>query len=416
MFTCNSCMIQFQSSDLQRHHMKTEWHRYNLKRRVAQLAPISASLFAEKLQMSNREQELNQVDEFGFPVLKPINHSRGFQRKGRKLGRSRLEGLQHSGQDLRSLSPASSITSHASRATFRSTDLEEEAFSDHGFTTEDSYSHYSNTDHESSDESEIGNDHERISSTECIYCGKNSKQVEANVRHMFNKHGLYLPERSYLTDLTGLLKYLTDIIIVNKNCLCCKYQGSSVESIRAHMSSKHHCMLPYETKAERAAISQFYDFSSLDEAAVSDSSAKHGTSSSVSPVTFANSESIIQTAELHSSEDGADEAEADINSNYALVHIDDSGVELQLGNGIKVGHRSMQRYYRQNVPLGSTSPDDRRTVVAADRRVTSTVQSRQMKKAEKEIKQLEKQHSNKHVRLQIRRANHQTHFRDELLQ
>lgn len=409
-------MIQFQSSDLQRHHMKTEWHRYNLKRRVAQLAPISASLFAEKLQLSNREQELNQVDEFGFPVLKPVIRSDSYLKKGGRVGRERFGMLRDSHPDLRSVSPASSITSHASRATFRSTDLEEEeGILEHGFTTEDSASHYSNTDYESSDEVDAGAGTDRASTTECIYCGKRFGEVETNVRHMFSKHGLFIPERSYLTDLSGLLNHLIEIIIVKKNCLCCSYQGSSVESIRAHMSSKYHCRLPYESKSERAAISQFYDFSSLDEAST-DKSRASSTVSTAPSVSFRSDDTTLQLNDEPIKENETNNADDAVNSNYALVHIDDSGVELQLGNGVKVGHRSMQRYYRQNVALGSNPTDDRRTVVAADRRLPTTLESRHMKKAEKHIKQLEKQKSNKNVKLHIRRANHQTHYRDEMLQ
>ena len=61
IFTCNSCGTEFKTSDLQRYHMKTEWHRYNLKRRVAHLPPITSDEFAEKLQMSKQEQEANPV-------------------------------------------------------------------------------------------------------------------------------------------------------------------------------------------------------------------------------------------------------------------------------------------------------------------------------------------------------------------
>ncbi|BAO41918.1 zinc finger protein REH1 [Kluyveromyces marxianus] len=399
MFTCNSCMIQFQSSDLQRHHMKTEWHRYNLKRRVAELPPISASLFAEKLQLSRREQERNQIDEFGFPLLKPVINSSGYKKKGRRLGRSKLNTLDDPYLQNRSQSPASSITSRVSRATFRSTDLEEDDFLlEHGFTTEDTASHYSDSDYTSDSETEsIHTDPESFNPKECIYCGKISRELEMNVKHMFSKHGLYIPERSYLVDLEGLLKYLADIIIQNNECLCCSYQGSSIESIRAHMDAKRHCMLPYESKAERALVAQFYDFSSLENA---------------EPATSENVEDIISDSEESKSNDRDDS----INSNYALVRVDDSGVELQLDNGIKVGHRSMRRYYRQNTPLGNDIPDDRKTVVAADRRVSSLLASRHMTKAVKQMKQLEKQHADKALHLRIKNSNNQKHFRDELLQ
>lgn len=330
----------------------------------------------------------------------------GNKKRGLKLGRGRdLAAFSTpSGDLLRSSSPASSVTSHISRVTFRSTDLEEDTALEYGFTTEDSVSHYSNSDYESSEEGDENDVTARIPITECIYCGKKYREIETNIRHMFKHHGLYIPERSYLQDLQGLLNHLIDIILIKKQCMCCSYQGSSLESIRAHMNSKHHCMLPYETKAERSAIAAFYDFSSLE-----DPNGESKNSDQIEGSTELEQVDNSETEETHN-EEGA------MNSNFALVHVDETGVELTLGNGTRLGHRSMQRYYRQNLPLGSAPTDDQRTIVAADGRINSILPSRQLQRAEKTIKQLEKQHSNKNIRLQIRRSNNQTHFRDELLQ
>lgn len=48
-FTCNTCQVAFRGSDLQRTHMQSDWHRYNLKRRVASLPPLTSEIFAEKV-------------------------------------------------------------------------------------------------------------------------------------------------------------------------------------------------------------------------------------------------------------------------------------------------------------------------------------------------------------------------------
>lgn len=44
-FTCISCRIKFESAELQRDHFKTEWHLYNLKRRVCHLDAIDLDTF-----------------------------------------------------------------------------------------------------------------------------------------------------------------------------------------------------------------------------------------------------------------------------------------------------------------------------------------------------------------------------------
>ena len=48
-YTCLSCSLAFTDAASQREHYQTELHRYNSKRRVAGLAPISLDLFNDKV-------------------------------------------------------------------------------------------------------------------------------------------------------------------------------------------------------------------------------------------------------------------------------------------------------------------------------------------------------------------------------
>ncbi|XP_028909704.1 zinc finger protein 622 [Ornithorhynchus anatinus] len=48
-YTCITCRVSFGAADLQRAHYKTDWHRYNLKRKVAALAPVPADGFEERV-------------------------------------------------------------------------------------------------------------------------------------------------------------------------------------------------------------------------------------------------------------------------------------------------------------------------------------------------------------------------------
>ena len=48
-FTCITCHVAFHNAQLQREHYKTDWHRYNLKRKVVALPPISVEKFKEKV-------------------------------------------------------------------------------------------------------------------------------------------------------------------------------------------------------------------------------------------------------------------------------------------------------------------------------------------------------------------------------
>ncbi|NP_001079501.1 zinc finger protein 622 S homeolog [Xenopus laevis] len=48
-YTCISCRVAFADPDIQRAHYKTDWHRYNLKRKVADMPPVSAENFQERV-------------------------------------------------------------------------------------------------------------------------------------------------------------------------------------------------------------------------------------------------------------------------------------------------------------------------------------------------------------------------------
>lgn len=48
-FTCINCDARFANAEIQREHYKTDWHRYNLKRRVAQLPPVTAEEFQQRV-------------------------------------------------------------------------------------------------------------------------------------------------------------------------------------------------------------------------------------------------------------------------------------------------------------------------------------------------------------------------------
>lgn len=58
-YTCITCRVAFRDAEMQRAHYKTDWHRYNLKRKVADMAPVSAEGFQERVraQRAVAEQE-----------------------------------------------------------------------------------------------------------------------------------------------------------------------------------------------------------------------------------------------------------------------------------------------------------------------------------------------------------------------
>lgn len=65
-FTCLACRVGFPTSEGQRQHYKTEWHRYNLKRKIAGMIPVSADNFRERVASQQQEKDKEASKEVPF--------------------------------------------------------------------------------------------------------------------------------------------------------------------------------------------------------------------------------------------------------------------------------------------------------------------------------------------------------------
>lgn len=61
-FTCINCSVRFADADIQRDHYKTDWHRYNLKRKIALLPPVTAEEFQKRVIQQRAADEIAQQD------------------------------------------------------------------------------------------------------------------------------------------------------------------------------------------------------------------------------------------------------------------------------------------------------------------------------------------------------------------
>lgn len=422
--------------------MKTDWHKYNLKRRVAALPSISSETFAEKVLLLQQQRQNYQdtEDELGFYVhhrKRPGKSPRQLTKKElkqlakRRLHRGETESvdideleadivLDHiddeeaKGAELtRVLSPTSSVASEFSEFSLGDSVHYSEAESNFDTASE---VHYSDTTHsdwdscrdcdeddsdedDSDDDSDVDDIVDVLPSHYCFYCGENNHDLERNVRHMSKRHGLYIPERSYLLDLAGLLTYMNEVITIDHECLTCGYIGKDLEAIRQHMRSKGHCRIPYETNDEKEAISEFYDFSNEEVFVPRSKKSKRAKT-----VSFADPS--VEAEDERSEEDGLSDDEL-LSTTVETT--------LVLPSGSKVGHRSMVRYYRQNLPARELR-ESTKTVALVDRRYAPGLTTRQVSKQEKEVRKLELKAKNLYQRrTKLERQNFQKHYRDELL-
>lgn len=72
-YTCISCRVQFADPDVQRAHYKTDWHRYNLKRKVANMPPVTAENFQERVLAQRAAAEQQQADAHALATCDACN-------------------------------------------------------------------------------------------------------------------------------------------------------------------------------------------------------------------------------------------------------------------------------------------------------------------------------------------------------
>lgn len=102
-----------------------------------------------------------------------------------------------------------------------------------------------------------------IRPSDCLFCTSKSSDVKANVAHMASQHSFFIPDQDILVDLTGLLAYLGEKVLIGNLCLFCPNGGkefADVAAVRRHMIDKYHCKIAYDTDEDRAELADYYSF------------------------------------------------------------------------------------------------------------------------------------------------------------
>ncbi len=216
-----------------------------------------------------------------------------------------------------------------------------------------------------------------------------------NTVHMERIHGMFIPEKQYLVDLEGLLASLQQRVLEFHECLYCGKFKSNAFAAQTHMRDKAHCKIPYTTEAEQLEIGEFYDFRSTysdeetedeDDDVQGGGGAKLGAKRSTKITgqddddeimdgdgwETDSSESSLDSDDLHAvpaerhdhqyerlgkhphhsrddprSHHQRDGWHAHNHKRAHAVFYDE--YELHLPSGKSVGHRSLNRYFRQNL-------------------------------------------------------------------
>lgn len=386
-YTCNSCKLEFHDLQGQKEHMRSDWHRYNLKRRVAQLPPVDEETFRSKVSVHA---------DGDASVSEPKD------RESKKEARRRAKDSIREQKRLLLQSARKSMTEESTVeiSTIQKLELNEKG----AVSQEDKLSIPEDNIEEETSQGPSEEDLIRkkmenkvdIPPTTCLFCqrkfGSNFATLDENLEHMRLKHGLFIPEKKYLTDLEGLLQYLGEKIGFGNVCLCCLYQGKDIVAVRDHMLNKRHMKIPYETEDEKLEISDFYDFSS----------------------TYTTEVPEGDDEDWEDVGDASGDDDEDFMGPTDVIYKD--GLDLVLPSGAVLGNRAHARYYRQNLAPERILSDGQGTVIAAESRHMLGFKDRKELATQKRAWVRAKKREDVNDRRAAKFINNQPHFRDPLLQ
>ncbi|KAI9808875.1 MAG: hypothetical protein M1827_007150 [Pycnora praestabilis] len=530
--------------------MHSDWHRYNLKRRVASLPPLPSEVFAEKVltaQLTSTAAAAKASFEKACVACQKIYYSENAYQNhlGSQKHKVRMIALQHGGvggvdtETESVMSSTFSLGTPAETGSIVTEDPEAEAeFSKvvdgikettltelepvsqrptrpHHSSVDDRSEHPlspSDTEDSTPAPTNESDSREEVPLARCLFCNYDSPSLPLNILHMGKIHGMFIPEKSYLVDLEGLLGHLYEKITDLHECLYCSKVRNTRSGIQTHMRDKGHCMIGFESEEDMVDIGQFYDFRSTyseeddddddddDEDMEEDESGQKSsggvklgakrdgegkmtvnrgvagddggdvemededgegweTDSSASSLDSADLTAVpldhthisekLQRHRHHAHQDSRPHRDVDgFHSHahhrpYAVYHSD---YELHLPSGRTAGHRSLAKYYRQNLhnyPTQTERIEQRAITEASNSSTEGEEQGGQDGRGrqvitranggmgmvgvtdakKKEVKAVEKRERKREQRARAnyqwgvdKRGNSQKHFRDPLLQ
>ncbi|KAG5244533.1 zinc finger protein [Salix suchowensis] len=241
--TCNSCNKEFDDDAEQKLHYKSEWHRYNLKRKVAGVPGVTEALFVARQSAIDKEKEKNET---------PMLYSCVICNKGYRT--SQLTNQEEENTVIKPL-PRREVNK---RVVQREADVRESEDSEDEWEEVDSDEELVLRPQTSLDDIvEDDEDDMLLDPSCCFIC----------MVHMHKHHGFFIPDVEYLKDPQGLLTYLGLKVKRDFLCLYCndsRQPFNSLEAVRKHMEAKSHCKVHYGDgdEDEEAELEDFYDYSS----------------------------------------------------------------------------------------------------------------------------------------------------------
>ncbi|CAL1673203.1 unnamed protein product [Lasius platythorax] len=358
-FTCITCHIMFTNSEAHKVHYKSEWHRYNLHRKVSELPPITLEAFEQKSTVyrtgdTDKDKDKEKKNQKCKMCRKKFGSEK--QYSNHLVSKNHKKKMEEKNKDA--------------------------VFSKNPTNTENEMEIDTDSDVESLNSEEWLDDLENpIERNDCLFCDHHSRSITRNLKHMMVEHSFFVPDLEYCIDQRGLLTYLGQKIYSEYTCLWCNNSGrqlQSVEAVRSHMIDKGHCRMLFEGETLLEYM-RFYDYS----------------------LSY------------------PDAKDADPDSEPPKTVLDVEGYELKLPSGKVIGHRALMRYYKQNLglePVTRTKKSEeklRKLLMQYRALGDANMQMEAAQRRARDVQYLQRVQTKYSTQLQFKQNKLQKHFRKQ---
>lgn len=314
LFTCITCRVSFADGEIQRRHYKTDWHRYNLKRKVAEMPPVTAEVFQQKVLAQKAELEAQHQTKSTTMHC----HLCGKTFSSENAHSNHLSSKRHREMEANKIKKEESVivsTTKEKGKPFQQQNVKRKS-------ALSSPNHHNDDDGDDDDIDDTEDDEDVEEGTleveDCLFCVHHSDSLEENLKHMTHYHSFFIPDLEFVVDLKGLMEYLGEKVGLGNMCLYCNDKGKnfySIEAAQCHMVDKGHTKIKYDGDAI-LEYADFYDFTSS--------------------YPDYNSDEENQSEEVEVRDDA--------------LAVSEKTLELCLPSGAKAGHRSLRHIFKQNIP------------------------------------------------------------------
>jgi len=201
----------FRSREELAQHYKSDWHKYNCKRKEAGLPLLKEEDFNARLQAAlalKREQE----------------------------GRQRKDGVSH--LKAKGKKRTSKMQQQVQEAEVTAVEDQQE---------------------EEQPEPPI------VDPCQSLFDNSVHPTVAANVQYMKQTYGFFVPDAEYLVNLSSLIGYCQEKIQIGQMCLYCQRGFRSPRAVKDHMVGARHTKIRYEEGVDLWEFEPFYDFTAANK-------------------------------------------------------------------------------------------------------------------------------------------------------